>query len=173
MRYLSQCPNCQVTYQLSLMEMNISRGMVRCACCQHAFDAYSCFIHDPDYQPPPVTNYLTEVLFTQQESSQQHLWQNSSPLHSSEQSQYVQQFMEQGVQDSRLDLYTYLNYIDTLSPIHSEQENNIVATSASLPTPQQVKFHRKKRRLNYYLMWGMINLSLICLFILQIIFWNR
>lgn len=111
MRYLSQCPECQVVYQLSLSQINISDGRVRCAQCQTVFNALSHFVADPlrSQQPPPQTiQRLHTTSFA-----------NSAvaPLQQSAYYQYVTEYMHKHVDGSKLDLYTYLNHLNRINPL--------------------------------------------------------
>ena len=178
MRYLSECPHCHTVYHLDLMQMNIAQGNVRCVSCEQRFDAYRCFVHDPHYIENQTQNYLTEIILphatTVKEREVEHAMQNNS-LHSF----YVHDVMQQRIDGSRLNLYTYLNYLDLVSPIHSTSK---LGTTYSDPNqPRESLSHNnisvsskirkvKKNRTSYYFAWGVINIALLGLLIFQILY---
>lgn len=177
MRYLSECPHCHTVYHLNLMQMNIAQGNVRCVRCQQRFDAYRCFIHDPNYTESYSHNYLTEIILsstrTVEERSQEHAQQDNS-----EYSHYVYDVMQQRIDDSRLNLYTYLNYIDLVSPIHSSSKLGLTKTPN--PTKSQKirslaflfpRIKRAKRgKVFYYIAWGIVNIALLIVLFFQILY---
>lgn len=178
MRYLSQCPSCATVYQLSLMELNITQGMVRCAHCHHIFDAYSCFIEDPEYHPPSISSYITEMLIAHQHNTGDQLKYTNTNQHSNNPFiRHVNQLMSQSVDGSQLNLYTYLNYLDTLSPIHSiEAQQDDIASKIAKKHNSTTTFtvHKsKKKSVLYYLGWGLIHILLISLLLYQIIFFHE
>ncbi|MCH4246267.1 MAG: zinc-ribbon domain-containing protein [Acinetobacter populi] len=177
MRYLSQCPSCQTVYQLSLMELNITQGMVRCAHCHHIFDAYSCFIEDPEYSPPSISSYITEMLIAHQHNTAGDQLKYTALNQRSDNPfiRHVNQLMSQSVDGSQLNLYTYLNYLDTLSPIHSiKEEQDIDAVKmAEKQKSTFVTAKPKKKSVLYYLGWGVIHVFLISLLLYQIIFFHQ
>lgn len=178
MRYLSECPHCHTVYHLDLMQMNIAQGNVRCARCQQRFDAYRCFIYDPYYHEGQSQNYLTEIILPHSSTAEERIIEHAQQDHTVH-SHYVHDVMQQRIEGSRLNLYTYLNYLDLVSPIHS---------NAKLGTTPQVNRHQKnpkhysrfhinsklrrikKNRVFYYGMWGLINISLLGLLIFQILY---
>ncbi|GAA5014836.1 hypothetical protein GCM10023206_25360 [Acinetobacter puyangensis] len=177
MRYLSQCPSCQTVYQLSLMELNITQGLVRCAHCRHIFDAYSCFIKDPDYRPPSITHYINDMLIAHQQNAVGARLKYSAIHSDTENSliQHVNQLMSQGVDGSQLNLYTYLNYLDTLSPIHSTKDDADFDPIMMAKKQKSTLITEKKQKKSvlYYLVWGIIHVLLISLLLYQIIFFHR
>ena len=170
MRYFTQCPACETVYQLNLMELNITQGMVRCAHCQHAFDAYSYFIADPNYLPPPCTNPVLEFLSHRASKPLPNIPKPEHDLNNPH-LQHVHHLMVQNVEGSRLNLYTYLNYLDTLNPVHSHPDTHYQHSSQKQSNlPQQTYAPKKKRKILYYVIWSVINLLLISLLIAQFIF---
>lgn len=177
MRYLSECPHCHTIYHLNLMQMNIAQGNVRCVRCQQRFDAYRCFIRDPNYTENYSHNYLTEIILsstrTVEERTIEHAQQDNS-----EQSHYVYDVMQQRIDDSRLNLYTYLNYIDLVNPIHSTSKLGLKKTS---PIPKRKKYNSlfyllpnikrgKRGKMYYYVAWGIVNIGLLILLFFQILY---
>nr|WP_298892276.1 MJ0042-type zinc finger domain-containing protein [uncultured Acinetobacter sp.] len=177
MRYYSQCPNCQSTYELTLMQLNIAQGKVRCAECHATFDAFAHFILDPDYLPN--TNPQNFIHYSLQHDTKDiqtnpfdltaHASKNASII------DHVMDIMNSSVEGSRLNLYTYLNHLDTMSP------NQIgVSKFTTTLTPKidaqtsQVRYARKTRitdtERSYYVTWGVINFLLVLLLIFQIFF---
>ena len=180
MRYLSKCPRCQTVYHLSLMQMNISQGQVRCAQCETRFDAYRSFIYDPEHVDAPPQNYITEVILP----DQHHPSTTLKPvlITDSDQSHYVHQVMEQSIEGSTLNLYTYLNYLDLVSPVHAGAKNDLSnyptksAKQRSFPLlskKRKTTRKRKKNKLRYYFIWGMINLFLIGLLVFQFFYLKK
>lgn len=159
--------------------MNISQGMVRCARCQHVFDAYSCFVFDPEYRKPPLSNFFTDVITPATTVDTEHFSpsQDNTNIDNIQQVQYVNQLMSESIEGSRLNLYTYLNHLDTLNPIHSQKQQDENNPSSPISTTQSTLSHQhsrsqKKKNILYYSIWGIINLLLVILFIYQIFFFN-
>ena len=180
MRYLSKCPRCQTVYHLSLMQMNISQGQVRCVRCETRFDAYRSFIYDPEHVDAPPQNYITEVILPDQHHNTSTL--KPALVTDSAQSHYVHQMMEQSIEGSRLNLYTYLNYLDLVSPVHANAKNDL--SNYSIKSAKQSTFpllskkrktakKPKKNKLRYYLIWGMVNLALVGLLIFQFFYLKK
>lgn len=147
MRYLSQCPNCDTVYQLSIAEMNISNGMVKCSVCTHVFDAFTTFIIDPEHEEEPVTNYLTEVLLPQLKitsSVQVHESESEEIIHNKLLVDRVESLLRQNVEGSRLDLYTYLNYLDILNPVHHTIKSEIQAQPYNVHLTDHDQIHTLK-----------------------------
>ncbi len=173
MRYLSQCPHCQTTYQLSLEQLSIAQGRVRCVRCQQIFDAYLQFIAKPEPIIPltnvdyPTLTLLNHQSFSQKNCTHQHQKQNIDNPHI----HYVNQCLAQEVDGSRLNLYTYLNCLDTLHPLHNKVDADI-----TLPTLKITEIKTKPRSpsyFGYYFCWGIVNLSLILLLVFQYYFFKR
>lgn len=171
MCYLSQCPHCQTNYQLSLKQLSIAQGSVRCVRCQHVFDAYLHFINSPE--PVTATNveYPTLTLFnnqnfTQDTSTSQGEMENKSNPHI----HYVNQILAQEVDGSRLNLYTYLNCLDTLHPLHNKVSADFTAPHLKMTEPK-LKPHSPSY-FSYYFCWGIVNFSLILLLVFQYYFFN-
>ncbi len=167
MRYLSQCPNCQTVYQLSLMDLSISQGMVKCAHCKYNFDAFRQFIIDPDYNPP-LTNYLTNAIAKNNNSIALPEHPNEKASQNLESIQYVNNLMLQNIRDSHLDLYAYLNYLEILSPTHIDQTSS-ASMQSKFPSYKDDPAHfrlQQKDVLNY-LALGVIVVCLICLAVIR------
>lgn len=179
MRYYSQCPNCQSTYELTLMQLNIAQGKVRCAECHATFDAFAHFTLDPDYLPNTnAQNFIhyslqhdTKDILTDPFDLTAHASKNASII------DHVMDMMNSSVEGSRLNLYTYLNHLDTMSPNQFGLNKTLtVATPNINPKKNEVRYVRKAKmtdtQRNYYVTWGVLNFLLVLLLIFQIFFFH-
>ena len=84
--------------------------------------------------------------------------------------------MNSSVEGSRLNLYTYLNHLDTMSPNQFGLKAVTVATPKINPKKNEVRYVRKAKmtdnQRNYYVTWGVLNFLLVLLLIFQIFFFH-
>jgi predicted Zn finger-like uncharacterized protein len=125
LRYLSQCPECRTVYQLSLSQINISDGRVRCAQCSCVFNALSHFILDPQQPAPHQPEHASTLQYCQ-----------TTPLATpTKQIVYVDAHLHNLVEGSKLNLYTYLNNLNRINPFPQETVLEILSKPRFAPPP--------------------------------------
>jgi predicted Zn finger-like uncharacterized protein len=125
LRYLSQCPECRTVYQLSLSQINISDGRVRCAQCSYVFNALSHFILDPQQPNPQHPEHVSTLRYCQ-----------TLPLATpTKQIVYVDTHLHNQVEGSKLNLYSYLNNLNRINPFPQEPVPEILSKPRFAPPP--------------------------------------
>lgn len=127
MRYLSQCPNCSSIHQLTIVQMNIANGLVRCAHCQHSFDAYLGFVMDPAHKEETVNNVLFDFYakkLAQDDTLHLKAAQNLNPLQ-----QQIFALMQQTTAESSLTLSQYLDFLENFNPLYQQHDSYKASSS--------------------------------------------
>ena len=120
MRYLSQCPNCDTVHQLTLVQLNIANGRVRCAHCQVKFDAYLGFVMDPDHTEQTVNNVLCDFYSKQLAQDNVDFLRPRSDLNPLQQQAY--DLMQQSTAHSSLTLAQYLDFLENFNPLYQQHD---------------------------------------------------
>lgn len=154
----TRCPNCHRLYRVSIPQLTVAQGMVCCEKCNYDFNALLNLLPDAEYQLNHAKNKTSQqrIAFTYIQPA----------LHTSKPQDL--EIFTRSVQNSNLDLKDYLNKIK-----YREHQSiayfptlNLSSKHVSLPSKSPV------RSFHYYLAWGSINLSLILLFIFQVLWFN-
>lgn len=148
----TRCPQCQTVYKVSLTQLTIAQGMVCCPKCDCRFNALIHLVTAPTPINPPA-----------------HLSGKFAPSSLKYTHQNVIEIFNRRIENSNLDLVTYLNNLSYFqdSNIPSFPSLNLAASAQELS-----KKTKKKHGWSYYLIWGSINLLLVCIFIFQILWFN-
>ncbi|KAA8735499.1 hypothetical protein F4V57_01490 [Acinetobacter qingfengensis] len=166
MRYLSQCPSCQTIYRLSLSQINISDGRVKCAQCQHIFNALSNFILDPRQS---ISTEMDERVISVPEATTPSTSETCTKKIHNRHQQYVSEFMHYRVEGSKLNLQTYLNNLNRINPTPDESRKENILQTPYNPLIIQKKYN-KIINLNQQFLPIKIILILLSIFFLLIIY---
>lgn len=137
----TRCPKCLTVYKVSLTQLTVAQGMVCCPKCNLNFNA------------------LTNLVNVEQPETV-----NSSALaHGSMQTRYmthshVLDIFDQKVENSNIDLLTYLN---NLNYFHNEPINALPNLNLAEQATSPEQDNGKKHSWLYYTLWSSANLILI------------
>lgn len=170
------------------MQLNIAQGKVRCAQCHTVFDAFAHFVLDPAYEP---SIHPEKHLNFSIHNNTQNIETNpvdATAIRSENHAiiQHVMQMMGNGVDGSKLNLYTYLNHLDTMSPNQTghtpllpisnllDEKDAEMAYTSTYTKAATGQFRKKAspNQRNYYFTWGIINFLLVLLLIFQFFFFS-
>lgn len=159
----TSCPNCLTKYKVSVAQLTVARGMVCCAKCSTNFNALTHLVVDKEetfstatqtnsslnpVQEAYASNELSSDLFIGNQKTEQHLLD----------------IFDRKVENSNIDLKTYLNNLNYFS---TDPIGNYPALNWSEKAEQE-----KKYGAGHYVLWGIINLCLVSLLILQFFWFN-
>ncbi|XZV35273.1 zinc-ribbon and DUF3426 domain-containing protein [Acinetobacter baumannii] len=148
----TRCPKCLTVYKVSLTQLTVAQGMVCCPKCNLNFNALTNLVNVG--RPETV---------------------NSSALaHGSMQTRYmthshVLDIFDQKVENSNIDLLTYLN---NLNYFHNEPINALPNLNLAEQATSPEQDNGKKHSWLYYTLWSSANLILILVFTFQILWFN-
>ncbi len=155
----TRCPTCASIYKVSVAQLTVAQGMVCCPKCSENFNALL---------------YLLTVS-TQQESKTFHSLENSPPTQeelittSHQIETHLLDIFDRKIENSNIDLRTYLNNLnyfnnDPISPV----------PSLNLSQGSKIKSNESSntRSTLYYLSWSLINFSLLCILLFQVVWFN-
>ena len=151
------CPNCHSLYRVTVPQLTVAQGMVCCPKCKEHFNALL-HLHQSNISLP------TDQIPRHHE--QRAFFNRSKPAQND--SIAGLDILARTVDHSNLDLHHYLNNLN-----YYHRNNVYYFPAPSLSQSREMAFQRKKRpQFAYYLMWGVINLSLLLLFFFQILWFN-
>ena len=127
MSYLSRCPGCQTIHRVSLQQLSLTGGRVRCAHCQHKFNAYHCFIttlkspasSDSKGDSSPQTNYRDQWFSDYDVPLRDEARLCLSATSNAQ--RYVLDSMAQKTSTSDLSLWQYLHYVESVTSYYHNQ----------------------------------------------------
>lgn len=152
----TKCPTCATTYKVSVAQLIAAQGLVCCPKCDYTFNAITHIILESNKQDQTISGtheQLKKKLFPNKIDYQNTL--NSKTL----------EIFDRKVTQSNIDLTTYLNNLTYFSP-------EPVAALPRLNLASSLEPQSKKNTTSYYTIWGLVNLSLVIIFVLQILIFN-
>lgn len=157
----TRCPNCQTIYKVSVPQLTVAQGMVCCAKCNFTFNALSNIVK--------IKNPDLIVLDEPVKKATPHFFLEPALQNQSTQENFkVLDIFNHKVENSNIDLLTYLNNLNYFShePISANPSLNLYNNT------RQFNKDRYKPTTRYYLFWGVINL-LLCLSLLFQYIWHN
>ncbi|MFD1439367.1 DUF3426 domain-containing protein [Acinetobacter terrae] len=155
------CPNCFTKYKVSVAQLTVARGMVCCAKCSTNFNALTHLVVEKD-QSSSTTSTSSSIFDDKNpqsnETSAETLMVGQPPK------QHLLDIFDQKVENSNIDLKTYLNNLNYFS-------TDPIGTYPALNWSEKSEQENKKSSWNYVL-WGVVNLCLISLLIFQFFWFN-
>ena len=153
----TRCPECLTTYKVTVPQLTAAQGMVCCPKCDETFNAVS---------------YLTSV-HSEIDTSISYQFTEAEKFASDGVTQYVptlaanvSKIFDATVENSTINLRTYLNNLNAFNP---EPINTLPSINLSKDNDFILD---KKNSVRYYTIWGVINFSLIAIFVIQILMVN-
>ena len=152
----TQCPECATTYKVSVPQLIAAQGLVCCPKCDYTFNA--------------ITHIILETTEDEQTISGTHeqlknkLIPNKTDYQNTLNSKTLEIF-DRKVTQSNIDLTTYLNNLTYFSP-------EPVAALPTLNLASNLEPQAKKYSTSYYTLWGLVNLALVIIFVVQILMFN-
>lgn len=151
----TRCPQCKTIYHVTQKQLTLAQGMVCCAKCNFTFNA--------------ITHLYVPVTLVDKFDELHHV--TSVIQHDSEKPNVLEIF-QQKIENSNIDLLTYLNNLKYFQSIDSLNSPLLYLSSDRDNLRQQQIKQRKSKHWKYYLIWCVINLILFGLLLLQIVWFN-
>ncbi len=147
----TSCPTCHRIYAISVTQLTIAQGLVNCPHCGDNFNALSHF----------VELYLSEAT-----TSQPQLEQSTDAMASPDLTVNQLHIFNTKVKQSHLNLRAYLNNLSLNNHINEVDWNTLHQHDLMLSKPVQ------KSDWGYYALWGVINVVLVLLLLIQLSWFN-
>jgi predicted Zn finger-like uncharacterized protein len=152
----TRCPECATTYKVSVQQLIAAQGLVCCPKCDYTFNAITHIIFEKTEEEQTISStheQLKNKLIPNKTDFQNTL--NSTTL----------EIFDRKVAQSNIDLTTYLNNLSYFSP-----EPVTILPTLNLAT--NIDHQSKRYSTSYYTLWGLINISLVIIFVVQILIFN-
>ena len=155
----TQCPECTTIYKVSVEQLTIAQGMVCCPKCFHSFNG---LLHLVESNSAPSLPADAESALLHHDYAYEV---NDHILARSYSQQHLLDIFDRKIAHSNIDLYTYLNNLNYFSsePIHQ---------FPSLKLSEKEVRVKHKPSLGYYVVWSLINFSLVAFLAFQILWFN-
>lgn len=150
------CPNCSSIYKVTVTQLTVAQGMVCCPKCTAEFNALLHLV-----QPKSSNTDLPQPV----ETALHHANPFSVTRHSNE--QHLLDIFDRKTDNSNINLRTYLN---NLNSFNNEPIANFPALNLS--ADQSISSYTKRKSTGYYVLWSLINLSLIFVLMFQVLWFN-
>ena len=150
----TRCPKCMTLYRVSMTQLTVAQGMVCCPKCDLNFNALT------NLQP---TDDLQNTI-----SSQSSLLASTNVQYNEHN---LLDIFNRRIENSNIDLLTYLNNLNYFQndAINSFPQLNLAEIDKD---SVHAANHTVQRGWKYYLTWGLINTTLLLIFIFQILWFN-
>lgn len=156
------CPDCLTTYKVSVAQLTIAQGMVCCPKCTTSFNALSHLVTEPKHSVTQMeSNLQAEPLTPIQD---QDLETPHSTIRTSADINILLNIFNQKVENSNIDLKTYLNNLNYFS---TEPISILPAVNWEAQQEQHIK-----HGWSYYLGWSVLSLCLIGTLSFQFFWFN-
>lgn len=157
----TKCPNCRTVYKVSVTQLTVAQGMVCCAKCSSNFNALFNLVKIPNQVKADTQLSATSI------NSRDHV--NAFPSNMFNEKDVLAIF-DRKIENSNIDLRTYLNNLNMFynEPIASFPSLNLSAGQKNISkdgTPY-------KRKASYYIIWICVNLTLLFIFLFQLLWFN-
>ena len=155
------CPNCFTKYKVSVAQLTVARGMVCCAKCSTNFNALTHLVVEKESSSSTTSS---------SSSNFEHNNLQSNPviaetfMANQQSEQYLLGIFDRKVENSNIDLKTYLNNLNYFS-------TDPIGTYPALNWSEKAE-PEKERNTWHYVLWGSVNLCLIGLLIFQFFWFN-
>lgn len=154
------CPSCLTTYKVTVAQLTVAQGMVCCPKCDTSFNALTHLVTENKEAVFSVTPTTAESINPSLESTPLTVaTQVSAPLYS----HALLQIFDQKVENSNIDLKTYLNNLNYFS---TEPIGTLPAVNWSEHEAE------KKHGVIYYAAWTTFNLVLVGTLVFQFFWFN-
>ncbi|WP_180068498.1 DUF3426 domain-containing protein [Acinetobacter sp. YH16038] len=153
----THCPTCSTTYKVTVAQLTIAQGMVCCPKCTTSFNALSHLVTEAQ-NSVALTHTPSHVSYINRSLAESTSSANSSDQH------YLLNIFDEKVENSNIDLKTYLNNLNYFS-------TEPIAVLPSMNWDDQADKQHNKGPL-YYLGWTSLNLFLFGLLLFQFFWFN-
>ncbi|WP_353140692.1 DUF3426 domain-containing protein [Acinetobacter pragensis] len=161
------CPTCATTYKVTVAQLTMAQGMVCCPKCSTSFNALSYLVAARAAMPHAAAESDIQNNSTPFESQAIDISEinfQSEPQSQTEQPRKLLDIFDDKVENSNIDLKTYLNNLNYFS---TEPIGNFPALNWSEKTENETK-----RGALYYAMWTIVNIALISSLLFQFFWFN-
>lgn len=163
----THCPTCSTTYKVTVAQLTVAQGMVCCPKCTGTFNALSNLVADQRIKTTPATKPQDTQLNATDPSQinvSNFSFDPASLQEQCEQPRKLLDIFEDKVENSNIDLKTYLNNLNYFS---TEPIGNFPALNWS----EKAETEKKRSVLNYAV-WTVLNLTLISTLLFQFFWFN-
>ena len=154
------CPSCMTTYKVTVAQLTVAQGLVCCPKCDTSFNALSHLVTEKKSAQHAVTESTTTAVEPKPSTA---VVTQQSFEHSSLLNHQVLEIFDRKIENSNIDLKTYLNNLNYFS---TEPIGTLPAVNWS--DQEEVK----KRSVLYYLSWTIFNVVLIGTLLFQFFWFN-
>ncbi|MCW8038017.1 MULTISPECIES: DUF3426 domain-containing protein [Acinetobacter] len=161
------CPTCATTYKVTVAQLTMAQGMVCCPKCSTSFNALSYLVAAKALMPEAAAALELRdpnIQFESQAIDISKLNLQNELQSAAEQPRKLLDLFEDKVENSNIDLKTYLNNLNYFS---TEPIGNFPALNWSEKADTE-----SKRGVLYYAMWSIINIALISTLLFQFFWFN-
>ena len=161
------CPTCATTYKVTVAQLTMAQGMVCCPKCSTSFNALSYLVAAKALMPEAAAALElrdSNIQFEPQAIDISKLNFQNELQSAAEQPRKLLDLFEDKVENSNIDLKTYLNNLNYFS---TEPIGNFPALNWSENADTE-----SKRGVLYYAMWSIINIALISTLLFQFFWFN-
>lgn len=161
------CPTCATTYKVTVAQLTMAQGMVCCPKCSTSFNALSYLVAAKALMPEAAAALElrdSNIQFEPQAIDISKLNLQNELQSAAEQPRKLLDLFEDKVENSNIDLKTYLNNLNYFS---TEPIGNFPALNWSEKADTE-----SKRGVLYYAMWSIINIALISTLLFQFFWFN-
>ncbi|MHA3891627.1 DUF3426 domain-containing protein [Acinetobacter sp. GXMZU3951] len=161
----TSCPECLTIYRVSVAQLTVAQGMVCCPKCSTTFNALTHLLTQP-FSSPLTSSSSTDQAFNTAEQDEEYRPQMTNIVfeHSLSNRHQLLEIFDRKIEHSNIDLKTYLNNLNYFS---TDPIGNFPALNLA-----EKDVERKPRSPAYYVMWGIINITLILLLLFQFFWFN-
>lgn len=156
----TQCPDCETTYKVSVIQLTVAQGMVCCPKCLNSFNALTYLVHSTHIpQTIAAASYYQDL--------SQNLSVKKSTLPSLENP--IDTIFSWKPKNSNIDLRIYLN---NLAQFNHHPISNTPLLNLSSNTHEYSQHKSRKKTLLYYLIWPASNIICLSILLFQILWFN-
>lgn len=154
----TRCPNCSSIYKVSVTQLTVAQGMVCCPKCTAEFNALLHLVQ------PKISSsdapQLAEAMLQQG---------NALSISHNQNEQHLLDIFDRKIENSNINLRTYLNNLNSLN---HEPLANFPALNLSADKSVSSEQYIKRKSTGYYVLWSLVNLSLIFVLLFQVLWFN-
>lgn len=156
----TRCPNCSSIYKVTVTQLTVAQGMVCCPKCTAEFNALLHLVQ-PKISSTTATSQLVEAMLQQA---------NPFSVTHNQDEKHLLDIFNRKIENSNINLRTYLNNLNSLN--NNEPISHFPALNLSADQSISSDPYIKRKSTGYYVLWSLVNLSLIFVLLFQVLWFN-